>query len=446
MAPSGGEPRVAVIGGGIAGLVAAYYLGRAGVPADLYEAEEETGGLARSFDLDGLQVERYYHFICRPDHELIGLARELGLGGQIIWRPTRTSFFYQGRLYPFTSPLDLARFSPIPWRARINLGLQTLKWQNLREWQKLDAIPARQWLIEHLGERTYEVVWSPLLEMKFGEAHDQVSAAWLWHRVQRVANSRKSPLHPQVMGHFQGGTETLLRRLRERIAESGGRIFCRTPAQAVIADPAGAGRVRAVRVAGEERPCSAAVMAVPLPQAARLLPPELADYRPKLEQVAFLGVVCLALSLDRSITDSFWCNIHDDRIPMNGIIEMSRLNPETGRGGGFIYVPYYLPVTSPRFSFSDEQILAEALQALPLLQPGLDRSAVRGYRVFRSRLAQAVCTTGFRFIQPPLELPLPGLFLIDSTQQYPSDRTLSGMIGLADQVSRLVLAHRQRKT
>ena len=441
MAPSGAEKRVAIIGGGIAGLAVAYYLGKAGLSVDLYEAEAETGGLARSFDFDGLRVERYYHFICLPDHELIGLARELGLGEQLVWRRTRTSFFYQGRLYPFTSPLDLARFSPIPFRSRLNLGLQTLKWQNRRDWRELDEIPARQWLIEHLGERTYEVVWSPLLEMKFGEAHDRVSAAWIWHRVHRVANSRRTPLHPQVMGHFRGGTETLLLRLRERIAGQGGRIFLRTPAEAVVARD---GRVSAVRIAGEERPYAAAVLAVPLAQAAALLPAEMADYRPKLEQVAFLGVVCLALALDRGVTDSFWCNIHDDRIPFNGVIEMSRLNPETGRGGGFVYVPYYLPVTSPRFSFSDERIFEEAIQAFPLLQPGLDRGAVRGYWVFRSRLAQAVCTTGFLRIQPPQELPLPGLFLVESTQQYPSDRTISGMIGLAEQVSRLVVAHLRR--
>jgi len=52
---------------GVAGLVTAYYLGKAGIAVDLFEAEEETGGLARSFEFAGERVDRYYHFVCLPD-------------------------------------------------------------------------------------------------------------------------------------------------------------------------------------------------------------------------------------------------------------------------------------------------------------------------------------------------------------------------------------------
>jgi len=435
MAPSGVEGRVAIIGGGIAGLAAAYYLGRAGVPVDLFEAEAETGGLAGSFDFEGLMVERYFHFICRPDHELKELARELQIADRLVWRRTRTVFFHQGRFFGFTSPLDLLRFSPIPLWSRINLGLETLKWSWLSDWQKLDEVAARDWLIARLGQQAYEVIWSPLLTFKFGEYQDRVSAAWIWHRVHRVAKSRRSPLHPQVMGYFEGGTETLLRALREAIARHAGRIHTRAPVQAVLAR---AGRVRGLRVGEEEREYQAVVMAAPLPQAAALLPAELNDYRRALEQVRFLGVVCLVLWLDQGLSRSFWCNVHDSRLPLNGLIEMSELNTATGRGGSLIYVPYYLPVTSPRFGFSDQEIVDEALQALAVLKPGLDRRSVRAFRVFRSRFAQAICTVGFRRVQPPHATPLSGLYLIDSTQLYPSDRTLSGTIGLAQKVSRLV--------
>ena len=435
MAPSGAEKRVAVIGGGIAGLAVAYYLGRAGVPVDLFEAEAETGGLAGSFDFEGLRVERYFHFICLPDRELKDLARELQIADRLVWRRTRTNFFYQGRFHGFTSPLDLLRFSPIPLWSRVNLGLETLKWSRLQDWEKLDEVPARDWLIERLGREAYEVIWSPLLTFKFGEFHDRVSAAWIWHRVHRVAKSRKSPLHPQVMGYFEGGTETLLRALREAIAARSGRIFTGTPARAVLSRD---GRARGVRAGEEEREYQAVVMAAPLPQAAALLPAELAEYRRALEAVQFLGVVCLVLWLDQGVSRSFWCNIHDSRLPLNGLIEMSALNPATGRGGSLIYVPYYLPVQAPRFGFSDQEIVEEALQTLAVLKPGLSRRSVKAARVFRSRYAQAVCTVGFRRVQPPHVAPLPGLYLIDSTQLYPSDRTLSGTIGLAQKVSRLV--------
>jgi len=435
MGSSGGKRRAAVVGGGIAGLAAAYYLGQAGWAVDLFEAEAEIGGLASSFDFEGLLTERYFHFICLPDAEVAELAKELGIAERLVWRPSRTTFFYEGRFHGFTSPLDLLRFSPIPFWARINVGLETLKWSYLRDWEKLDQVPARDWLIERLGREAYRVIWEPLLTFKFGQYHDRVSAAWIWHRVHRVANSRKSPLHPQVMGYFEGGTETLLRALREAIVRQAGSVSVRTPAEAVLA---GGGRVRGLRVAGAEREYEVVVLAAPLPQAAALLPAELGDYRRGLEQVRFLGVVCLLLWLDQELTGNFWCNVHDSRLPLNGLIEMSALNPATGRGGSLIYVPYYLPVEAPRFGFSDQEIMAEALQTLAVLKPGVDRGSVRAFRVFRSRFAQAICTVGFRRVQPLHSTPLAGLYLLDSTQLYPSDRTLSGTIGLAQKVSQLV--------
>jgi len=421
---SGSNSRVAVIGGGIAGLAAAYYLGKAGASVELFEAGDELGGLAKSFDLDGQRIERYYHFICMPDACLIELARELGIDDKLRWRPADTTFFHQGRLYPFSSPMDLVRFSPIHFHSRIVMGLKTLRWNFLKDWKHLDDVPAKQWLIEQLGEKTYQVIWAPLLTMKFGDHHDKVSAAWVWHRIHRVAKSRKTPLHPQVMGYFKGGTETLLDSLVEKIKQQGSAIHCDSPVEAILRGEGG--RARGVRVLGSDREYGAVVTTVPLPLAAAMLPTEMSGFRESLERVDYIGVVCLVAQLDRSISESFWCNIHDDRIPYNGVIETSKLNPDTGRGGPLVYVPNYLPVDHPRFSMTDDQFREEFIEALPILRPGAGPDSVRSFRVFRSRYAQAICHVGFREVIPSNKTPMPGLFL-------------SGMVGLAKKVGTLAM-------
>ncbi|MBC7243108.1 MAG: FAD-dependent oxidoreductase, partial [Anaerolineae bacterium] len=71
--------RVAIIGGGIAGLTAAYELARQGIAVTLYEKEHVLGGLASSFPLDDGYLERYYHFICLNDQEYFQMLAELGL-------------------------------------------------------------------------------------------------------------------------------------------------------------------------------------------------------------------------------------------------------------------------------------------------------------------------------------------------------------------------------
>lgn len=434
MARTDRKSRAAIVGGGVGGLACAYYLVCAGVEVHLFEAEQEVGGLARSFDLDGLRVERYYHFICLPDKPLIKLGGELDLFP--VFQKTRTTFFYQGRLYPFTSPADLLRFDPIPFASRLNMGLEAVKWERLKKWEKLDAIPARDWLIKRLGRKTYDVVWHPLLSMKFGNHYDKVSAAWLWHRVHRVAKSRKSLLHPQQMGYFPGGTEVLLNALSGRITDMGGRISTSTPVESVIKKSDGK---LTVRGGGEDKDFDAVLLAAPLPQSAPLLPAEMSGFRERLERISFLGVVCLVVQTKETISESFWCNIHDERLPLNGIIEMSQLNPATGKNGHLIYVPYYLPVDSPRFSLSEEELVEEFKRCLDILKPGAGSDFVISARVFRSELAQAICTTGFLDLKPPYYTGMRGLYFLDSTQLYPEDRTLSGTVEKAEIVSRMML-------
>jgi len=151
------------------------------------------------------------------------------LKDELVFRPTTTGFFHEGSFYPFTYPQDLLGFAPISPSERLKLGMQILKWRRLKDWNRLDDISAKEWLLSQMDEKTYRIIWHPLLAIKFGAQYDRISAAWLWHRIHRVANSRKSPLRRQVMGYFRDGTETFLHRLRERILGQGSRIFCNAP-------------------------------------------------------------------------------------------------------------------------------------------------------------------------------------------------------------------------
>ena len=59
--------RVIVIGAGAMGLAAAYHAVRRGHQVTVLEAAPEAGGMAAHFDLGGLSIERYYHFVCKAD-------------------------------------------------------------------------------------------------------------------------------------------------------------------------------------------------------------------------------------------------------------------------------------------------------------------------------------------------------------------------------------------
>ena len=59
--------KVAVLGAGPMGLAVAYQLVRNGHEVTVFEADDRIGGMTASFDFGGLNIERYYHFICAND-------------------------------------------------------------------------------------------------------------------------------------------------------------------------------------------------------------------------------------------------------------------------------------------------------------------------------------------------------------------------------------------
>ena len=60
------------------GLACAHHLGRRGARVTLFEAGPVLGGMSAAFDFGGLSIERFFHFLCRTDHDYVALLEELG--------------------------------------------------------------------------------------------------------------------------------------------------------------------------------------------------------------------------------------------------------------------------------------------------------------------------------------------------------------------------------
>jgi len=137
------------------------------------------------------------------------------------------------------------------------------------------------------------------------------------------------------------------------------------------------------------------------------------------------------LCLRRPLTDSFWVNVSDSRVPVNGIIEYGNLDDTSPLGTHVAYIPMYLDPSSERYRAGDDEIYAECVAALEALNLGFDRELIEQYHVFRAPHAQAICPPDFSAKVPGISSPIEGLYVTDSTQLYPEDRNRSGMIRFA---------------
>lgn len=427
--------KIAVIGAGPMGLAVAYELTKQGRQVDLYEFDDRLGGMSAHFDFNGLSIERYYHFVCQHDDALFALLAELGISDKLHWADTRMGYYYEGHLHRWGDPFSLLRFPHLDLLSKLRYGLHMFlsSKRNKENWRALDALDAVTWLKRGCGEKAFAVLWDRLFRLKFHEYMSNLSAAWIWARIRRVGRSRRSIFH-ETMGYLEGGSQTLLYELAERITAQGGQIYLSTPVEEVCIQD---GQLTGVKIHGDIRAYSQVISTIPLQYIPRLVPQLPAAQLKQYQQIQNIGVICLLFKLNHPVSDNFWLNISDESIEIPGIIEMSNLQPFSTT---IVYVPYYMPQSHPKFGWSDEQIIAEATTYLKKINPMLTDNDFLDVHASRYAFAQPICQPKFADHLPPIHSGVAGLYIADTSYYYPEDRSISESVKLGRRLAAMALA------
>lgn len=447
--------RIAVVGGGVAGLTAAYELAKAGHRVAVFEKWGRLGGAVYSWPLGPTRVEAFYHHLFTSDLFAQELLRELGLEGRLRWYDSKVGIFHGGRIYPFVTPLDLLRFRPLPPLDRVRLGLLGLylRWQ--RDWRRWEGVTARDWVLRYGGRRIYEVVWGPLLQGKFGELAPEIGMAWFWGKVFVRFASRSGLLQREKLGYISGSFSTLTDALAERIRAMGGTLHVGRPVRRVLVEQ---GRVAALEVVegrraqreyeeepslagpGELFPCEAVVWTAPSYELLRAVPELDGPYAAKLRAQRYQTAVVLVLVLRRSLTPVYWLNISDPEMPFVAAIEHTNMVPAEEYGGRHVlYLSNYVAPGHPLTRLRAGEVLERYLPALRRLNPAFDPSWIERRYLFKEEAAQPVIGVGYGGRIPEHRTPIPGLYLANTTQIYPEDRGTNYSIRLGKTVARLVM-------
>ena len=423
--------RIIVIGAGPMGLAAAYQAVKDGHEVQLLEAANEPGGMAAHFDFGGISIEKFYHFVCRADAPTFELLSELGLAEKMRWIPTSMGFFFKNRLNAWGNPVALMRLPDTSLLTKLRYGFFALVCTRRRAWPELENRSAKEWLMEWCGKEGYEEFWRPLLDYKFYELAPLISAAWIWNRIKRVGQSRKSVMQEEL-GYIEGGSQSLVDALVRSIESHGGRIRLGSGARQVIVDN---GKVVGVATAAEQIPADFVISTIPIPAIPKLIPDLPPEWKEKYAAIKNIGICCVVFKLGRSISPHFWINISDHLHEIPGVIEFSNLRRV---GPVIVYVPYYMPVTNPKFAWTDEQLVDDSFDCLRRIRPELTRADLIDAKVARLRHAQPICEVGFAAMIPPVQTPIIGLQVADTCFYYPEDRGIAESVRLGRQMARAV--------
>ena len=449
--------RVAVIGAGVAGLTAAYELGKAGARCDVYERWPGLGGQAATLDAGGeVLLERYYHHLFTSDRHIADLYRQLGMPDAIEWRPSSVAFFAGGESHPLTTPLDLLRFRLMTPPARLRLGLSVMRLQyRERDVAPFEDMTAKEWILRNVGRSGWDSMWGPLLRGKFGERAEEISMAWLWSKLTLRRQVKGREARGEVLGYPRGSFEPLFRGLAEAIEVQGGSVKTDRPAARLAraadgrfeltAGAAGSFRrghdPRQFEPAGPAERYEAVLATVPNDVFERLLDPELAGavgdaYLGRLRSIEYHAALCLLLEVDRQVTPFYWTNVGDPELPFIGLIEQTNL-VEAERYGGrrFLYVANYTARDDPLLGLSPDELIDRYEPGLRKVRPGFSKDWIKQRWLFREPDAQPIVTVGYRNRMPPLETGVAGLVLANTTQVYPEDRGTNYAVRLGRQAA-----------
>ena len=434
--------RVGIIGGGVAGLAAAYDLTREGHYAEVFEVAPFLGGQASTFPVGGGQLERGYHHLFVSDRAITELIHELGLGHKLAWLESKVGLYYRGRVWNFATPMDLLRFTPLSLWQRLRVGWWTLRLQRIADYDRFEDVTARDWLSRNMGAKAYEVLFEPLLRGKFGDYYDQVSMTWLWGKVRLRVASRGKALQKERLGYPMGSFGEVIDVLAERIRGQGGETHTSARVNRVLVEGERAAglEVQTGGAAPESREYDAVIATTPSYVFTRLVPPMPEDYQRMLTGVSYLSAVMLVLELDRPLTAKYWLNIADQEMPFVAIIEHTNMIDKSRYGGSHIvYISNYPDRDSELYRMEPEALLELFVPHLRKLNPDFDLSWVRAYHHHRVDGAQPIISRNYSRRIPPHRTPVRGLYLANTTQIFPEDRGTNYSIRMGRQVARMVM-------
>ncbi len=411
------DMKIAIIGGGFTGLVAAYELSKAGHSVTLFEKEKHLGGLAYGFRQKHWRwhIEAAYHHLFTNDRAILALIQELGIANSLIIKRPITATLWKSKMYQLDSPLHLLTFPGFSLIDKLRTGVALAFLKFFPFWKLLEGITAEHFLISIGGNRAWRILWEPLLYGKFEVLAPKVAASWFWARIVKRTPSLR---------YIEGGFHTLVKALEKAIQKNGGKILT---GKNLTEPPKGFNRV---------------LLTVPTPIAFKLFP-KLATINHKLSTVPHLHAQTLILETDTPILDKvYWLNVTDRAFPFLAAVAHTNFMDSSHYGGRHLtYFGNYLPQGHPYLSMTKEQLLKIFLPFIKRLSLSSEFSVLSSY-VFVGPFAQPVHELHYSGKIPPIKTPLRGIYMANMDYIVPWDRGTNYAVELGQRAARIIHENR----
>jgi hydroxysqualene dehydroxylase len=436
--------RVAVLGGGLAGITAAVQCVDAGASVVLYETRRQLGGLTHSFRRGELAVDNGQHVFLRCCTAYLALLDRLGVADQVHLQPRlripvrqpgdrRTAVLSRGALptgRDLPAPLHLAgsilRYRPLPVTDRLRFAAAGLALRQVdRAAEHTDGQSFGDWLRRHgQRDRAIDALWDLVgiatLNSRADDASLALAATVFQIGLLTEASAADIGWSRVPLGQLHGEPA------RAALLAAGAQVRLNTPVRGLRAEHDGRWLVSTDTTA---ELVDDVVLAVPPPAAERLLPAgALAVEAGWADRLGATPIVNVHVVFDRRVTDEpFLAGVGTevqwvfDRTEPSGL---SRLAHRAGEQ----YLALSLSAADELVEQPTERLRGRFLPALRALLPDARAAEVRDFFVTRERTATFRQAPGSAAARPPARTRLPGLYLAGAWTATGWPATMEGAV------------------
>lgn len=406
--------RIAVIGGGPAGLTAAYQLskemGKSVAQLDVYEAADTVGGMSRSIHLWDQTVDLGPHRFFSKDKKINALWLEVvGDDFDIVQRKTR--IFYNKTFFDY----PIRAFNALKG---LGLGEATLCMLSYFK-QKIapvkDTSTFEGWVTRRFGSRLYRIFFKTYSEKLWGIkcteldsdfASQRIKKLSLFEAIKNALVFRSNNKHATLVDQFAyplNGTGSVYTKMMDKIRERGGKVHLNTPVEKVVTDN---NRVTMLRLEdGKEIPYDHIVSTMPLTLLSERLGTMPEELIRKVKSLKFRNTILAYLQVDR--TDLFpdqWLYIHDAEVETGRITNFRNWVPELygNNRQSILCMEYWCNFEDALWSTDDETLKALARKEIAKIGLAQEKEILDAY-IFRIPRCYPVYFSGYQQMLRPVQ-------------------------------------------
>jgi predicted dehydrogenase/protoporphyrinogen oxidase len=420
----GGEGSIgtAILGGGPAGLTAAYMIGRRGRAGAVFEADGTVGGIAKTIEFNGYRFDLGGHRFFTKLGPVERLWEEM-LDGDFLTRPRLSRIYYNGKFfsYPIAAKDVVGR-----------LGLYestrcALSYLWAASHRKRDAETFEEWVTMRFGRRLYDAFFRSYTEKVWGIPGSEIRSQWA---AQRIKNFSLGKAMLNILGLRREHVTTLVEEFRyPRLgpgqmweafatrAENAGIEIHLNHYCVAVKHSEGRARSIVVRQNGDvfEFPVDSVISSIPLSQLVLSLdpppPPHVAEAAKKL-RYRDLALVALMTNEAEPFPDN-WIYLHDPETRAGRVQNYGAWSPDMVRPGTTcLGAEYFCFQGDDIWKMTDVDAVAlatEELARIGLIDPtkvidGVKVLVPRAYPMYDANFEEAVATVrsylgGFQNLQ-----------------------------------------------